>query len=105
MVALIKRRIQIVAFEHQRIIRKAAEMRCPICQMSSQFLTPRQAGALAQVTPKSIYRWLASGKVHSLKTAGGGVRICSHSLFRPLPGDYSPPAAPQEPQLLLEGSR
>jgi excisionase family DNA binding protein len=79
---MIKRRIEIIAFERERIIKKPAQMLCPICHLSSEFLTVRQASALTQVTRKSIYRWLASGKAHGVKTAGGGQRICRHSLFR-----------------------
>ncbi|MEW6127305.1 MAG: hypothetical protein AB1757_09715 [Acidobacteriota bacterium] len=81
---MIKRRVEIIAFERERIIKKPAQMLCPICRLSSEFLTTRQASALTQVTPKSIYRWLASGKAHGVKTAGGGQRICRHSLFRTL---------------------
>ncbi len=84
---MIKRRIEIIAFERERIIKKPAQMLCPICQMSSEFLTTRQASVLAQVTRKSIYRWLATGKAHGLKTAGGGQRICRHSLFRSSPSE------------------
>jgi hypothetical protein len=84
MVALIKRRrIEIVAFERERVSLAPAPMLCPICQQSSEFLTLRQACTLAQVKAQSIYRWLAQGKAHGLKTAGGRHRVCRHSLFRP----------------------
>jgi hypothetical protein len=84
MVALIKRRrIELVAFERERITVAAAQMLCPVCQLHSEFLTPRQACRLAQVKPQSIYRWLALGKAHGVRTAGGRHRICRNSLFRP----------------------
>jgi hypothetical protein len=102
MTALIKRRIEVVAFERQRIVRRPLQMLCPLCHTNSEFLTVRQAGTLAQVTPKSIYRWLASGRAHGLKTAGGGQRICRHSLFRPLQNFYSEAAGPQQLQLALD---
>src|SRR5688572_22101608 len=102
MVALIKRRrLEIVAFERERIIRKPAQMLCPVCQSSSEFLTARQAGALAQVTPKSIYRWLASGKAHGLRTAGGGHRLCRNSLFPPFQVLHSQGVQYEDPQLSL----
>jgi hypothetical protein len=83
MVALIKRRrIEIVAFERERFTIAAAQMLCPVCQLHSEFLTPRQACTLAQVKPQSIYRWLAAGKAHGVRTAGGRHRICRNSLFR-----------------------
>ena len=85
MVAMIKRRrIEIVAFERQRITVLPAQMLCPVCQLQGEFLTARQACALAQVKPQSIYRWLATGKVHGVRTAGGGHRLCRQSLFRSL---------------------
>jgi hypothetical protein len=99
MVALIKRRrIEIVAFERERITVSAAQMLCPACQLHSEFLTPRQACTLAQVKPQSIYRWLASGKAHGVRTAGGGHRICRNSLFRSfqlLPSQGVPYELPQ----------
>jgi len=41
-----ERRIEIVAFERERIIRRPAQMRCPICERNSEFLTARQASVL-----------------------------------------------------------
>ena len=85
MVAMIKRRrIEIVAFERERITASPAQRLCPVCQQHSEFLTPEQACALAQVKAQTIYRWLASGKAHGVRTAGGRHRICKNSLFRPL---------------------
>ena len=87
---MIKRRVEIVAFERERVIKKPALMTCPICQRNSDFLTVRQAGAVAQVTPKSIYRWLATGNAHGVRTAGGGLRVCRESLFRSLDSIVKP---------------
>jgi hypothetical protein len=76
-----KRIIEIVSFERQRIIRKPVATFCPVCHLTSELLTISQAGALVQVKPKSIYRWLACGKAHGVKTAGGQHRVCRNSLF------------------------
>jgi excisionase family DNA binding protein len=76
-----KRRIGIVAFERERTIRRTVGMSCPVCRLESELLTVRQAAALAQVGAKTIYRWLARGGVHGLRTPGGGHRICRESLF------------------------
>jgi hypothetical protein len=78
---MIKRRIEIIAFEHERFIKRPAALYCPFCQLESEWLTTAQAGALAQVRASSIYRWLAQGKAHGIKTAGGCHRICRRSLF------------------------
>lgn len=89
MVATIKRRrIEIVAFERERIIAAPMQMACPVCHAPSEFLPARLASRLAQVKPQSLYRWLAQGKAHGLRTAGGQHRICRNSLFRSL--DSSP---------------
>ncbi len=78
---LTKRKIEIVAIERERIVRRPVSMICPVCNSASELLTTRQAGAVAQVGPQSIYRWLASGKAHSVKTSGGQHRVCRNSLF------------------------
>ena len=76
-----KKKIEIIAFERERIVRRPVWMTCPVCQAASELLTTRQAGALAQVQPQSIYRWLAAGKAHGVKTPGGRHRICRNSIF------------------------
>jgi len=79
---IIKRRIEITAVERERVIRQFVALPCPVCQLKSEMLTAAQAGVLAQVKVSSIYRWLAQGRAHGVKTAGGHHRICRHSLFR-----------------------
>jgi excisionase family DNA binding protein len=94
MVAFIKRRrVELVAFERERITVSPTQMLCPVCQSSSEFLTTGQACRLAQVRTQTIYRWLASGKAHGIKTVGGGHRLCRNSLFRPfqIPGSQGVP--------------
>jgi excisionase family DNA binding protein len=81
MPTITKRRIEIVAFERERIIRQPVPAHCPVCQSGSELLTTRQAARLMQVQAQSIRRWLAQGRVHALKTPGGQHRICRNSLF------------------------
>ncbi|HKQ03580.1 MAG TPA: helix-turn-helix domain-containing protein [Blastocatellia bacterium] len=76
-----KRKIEIVAFERERIVMRVVPTYCAVCQLNTELLTTRQAGALAQVKSPSIYRWLAQGKAHGVKTSGGQYRICKNSLF------------------------
>jgi excisionase family DNA binding protein len=80
-VTTIKRRIEIVAFEGERIIQQPASGHCPVCQGRSEWLTTRQAARMMQVQAQSIRRWLAQGGVHALKTPGGQHRICRNSLL------------------------
>ena len=76
-----KRRIEIQAFERERIIRRTVAIRCPVCKRESEMLTARQAAVLLQVSTKSIYRWLAEGKAHGVRTPGGCHRVCRESLY------------------------
>lgn len=50
-------------------------------------ITIKQAQAAAGVSRRTIYNWMASGKLEYLRTAGGAVRIYEASLWRP--ADYS----------------
>ena len=85
MPVITKRRVELIAFERERIVRQLQPAPCPVCRRPSELLTVRQAGLLVQVKAQSIYRWLAQGKAHGVKTSGGQHRICRHSLFRALP--------------------
>ena len=76
-----KRRIEIIAFEQERIVLRPVMTQCTVCQLSSEMLTPEQAGDMAQVQVQSIYLWLAQGKAHGMKTVGGEERVCKNSLF------------------------
>jgi hypothetical protein len=78
----IKRRIEITLFERERAVRRPLTVRCPVCLTESEMLTPEQAGSLARVEVRSIYGWLAEGKAHGLRTAGGQERVCKNSLFK-----------------------
>ena len=80
-----KRRIEILAFERERIVRRSAPMRCPVCCSKSGLLTIAEAAALARVKAQSICRWLTQGKAHGVKTCGGQHRICQNSIFKVLP--------------------
>jgi len=43
----------------------------------------KEAMVLAGVSRRTIYNWLATGRVDFVRTAGGPVRIVAESLFRP----------------------
>ncbi len=77
-----KRRVEIIVFEQERILRRSVTADCPVCQVNGEMLTPEQAGEMVQVRVQRIYQWLAQGKAHGVKTPGGHDRICKNSLFR-----------------------
>jgi excisionase family DNA binding protein len=76
-----KRRIEVIAFERERIVRRPVLNVCPVCERDSELLTTKQAARFVQVRTESIYRWLARGKAHGVRTPGGQHRICRKSLF------------------------
>lgn len=45
-------------------------------------ITIQDACARAHVSRRTIYTWLAAGKVQYIRTAGGSIRIVAASLFR-----------------------
>jgi excisionase family DNA binding protein len=50
--------------------------------MIRQTVTIMQACALVGVTRRTIYNWIALGKVEYTRTAGGHIRIFSDTLWR-----------------------
>jgi excisionase family DNA binding protein len=50
-----------------------------------RYVTIPQAMALASVSRRTIYNWLALGTVEYVRTPGGRVRIWARSLFTPPP--------------------
>lgn len=47
------------------------EVNGPDHRGATEMLTPQEVAALFGVTPKTIARWAAAGKIGSIKTAGG----------------------------------
>ncbi|HJQ26666.1 MAG TPA: hypothetical protein VKA60_22305 [Blastocatellia bacterium] len=80
-----KRRIEIIAFEHERVTIQRASATCPVCRLATELLTTRQAGMIFQVKATSIRRWIAQGRAHGVRTPGGQHRVCKSSLYTPQP--------------------
>jgi excisionase family DNA binding protein len=57
----------------------------------NDYLTVDQAARVAGVRRRSIYNWIAAGRVPVVRTAGGQIRIARHTLF---PGP--PPVGPTD---------
>jgi len=79
---MVKRSIEIIAFERQQIVMRPSLLNCPVCRVQTELLTTQQAGTLFQVRAPSIRRWIIQGKAHGIKTPGGQHRICRDSLLR-----------------------
>ena len=48
-----------------------------------QYVNILQASAIAGVSRRTIYNWLAQGKLSTVRTPGGRIRIDRASLWRP----------------------
>jgi len=46
---------------------------------------------LVGVSRRTIYNWIASGKIQYVRTAGGSVRIFADTLWREPGGELRPP--------------
>jgi len=56
---------------------------CPLCQDYEDFLRILKAATLADVSRRTIYRYLEEGKIYAVKTAGGTYRVCWGCLIKP----------------------
>ena len=55
---------------------------CPLCKGYVQLLKIKKAAKVADVSCKSVYRYVEEGKVYSVKIAGSTIRICSRCLIK-----------------------
>ena len=76
------RRVEILAFETERVTQYSVVTECPVCLSPTELLTPSQAAAMVQVEPQVIDQWLAEGASHGVTTPGGQTRVCKRSLMR-----------------------
>lgn len=62
-------------------------------------VTIKVACAIVKVSRRTIYNWIATGKVETIRTAGGGQRIFVDTLFQ------SKPASPHHVENLRPSAR
>jgi hypothetical protein len=55
---------------------------CPQCRQYAMLLRTRKAARVADVSCKTVYRYVEEGKVHVVKIAGSTIRICAGCLLR-----------------------
>jgi len=61
--------------------------KCPLCEQPLQLLRISRAARIADVSEKTIYRYIEAGAVYSVKVAGKTYRVCKHCLLRPYSGE------------------
>ena len=80
-----KRRTEIIV-ETERVVvippqTMPAHLWCETCCTQVEMVTPEQAAALIQVTPRVVYRWVEAQLLHFIEEADGRVLICRNSLY------------------------
>ena len=69
------------------------ELRAPVMIVDRKTISIKKACELVGVSRRTIYNWIASGKVDYVRTAGGSVRIFADTLWRepgPSAGEIDP---------------
>jgi hypothetical protein len=56
------------------------QFRCDECGATVRILTPEQAGMVAGLDARAIYRLIESGKLHFTETPAGSLFVCCNSL-------------------------
>lgn len=54
----------------------------PLPEPNRRLVSLSTAAATVGVTKRTIYNWIAAGKVEVLRTAGGNIRVYEDSLWR-----------------------
>ena len=54
---------------------------CPLCERDVEMLTLAEATSVLEVDARTVDQLIAGGRVHTIKTASGGLRVCKDSLF------------------------
>jgi|GEM_PF-1134814 len=55
---------------------------CPFCEDYEQLLRVSKTAKLADVSTRTIYRYIEEGIVYAIKVAGKTYRVCSGCLLR-----------------------
>jgi len=58
------------------------QVRCPLCNEYSQLLRVSKAAKLADVSRRTIYRYIEEGTVYAVRVAGKTYRVCSGCLLK-----------------------
>ena len=79
-----KRRIEITIEKHRVVTvtthRVSAVGWCVPCSMKVRMVTVEDASRIAQVTPRTIYRWAEAGQLHFTESQEWLLLICLKSL-------------------------
>jgi hypothetical protein len=54
--------------------------RCPVCRRKVEMVIPEEAARRAEVSTRTMYRWVDAGRVHFVELADGEVLVCLNSI-------------------------
>lgn len=57
-------------------------MWCGDCATEVEMLKPEEAAAIANVTTRTIYRWIEAAQIHHSESTEGNVVVCPKQFFR-----------------------
>ncbi len=74
-----------VETEEKAVVRRRADagtarLCCPGCGYEVEMVTPERAARMAGVGPRTIYRWVESGKLHFIER-DDRLWVCTAQLF------------------------
>jgi len=79
-----KRRIEITVEKHRLVVlnrrNHSTVAWCEICEAQVQMVTPDEAAQLCQISTRTIYRWIETGRIHFTETEKGFSLVCLQSL-------------------------
>ncbi|MFL6277790.1 MAG: helix-turn-helix domain-containing protein [Blastocatellia bacterium] len=60
---------------------------CPLCRLPLQLMKVSRAAEVADISEKTVYRYIEEGSIYAIKVAGKTYRVCKHCLLRPCVGE------------------
>lgn len=57
-------------------------MWCADCAAEVEMLRPEEAAAIANVSIRTIYRWIEAAQIHHCESVGGNVVLCPQQFLR-----------------------
>jgi len=54
---------------------------CAACGREVELVTRGQASAILEIVDVELIEFIAAGRVHTIRTVSGSIRVCKDSLF------------------------
>ena len=80
-----RRRLEITVETSRLIVRRSTSLTpvwCVECSSTVRAVAAEEAAALADVSTRTLYRWVETGRLHLIETAEQSPLICLNSLPR-----------------------